>query len=137
MTPEERVLAFGDFDPDEFAGEARERWGSTDAYGASARRTSAYIPEDWRRQRSEGDDLNQRLLALMDAGVPADSEEGAELVDAHRAHITAWFYDCAPEIHAGLGVVYVEDQRFRSTIDKAGDGLASYLSAAIEARYEG
>jgi DNA-binding transcriptional MerR regulator len=31
MTPDERLKAFGDFDPEEHADEARERWGNTDA----------------------------------------------------------------------------------------------------------
>ncbi|MEA3502363.1 MAG: TipAS antibiotic-recognition domain-containing protein [Actinomycetota bacterium] len=136
MTPEERLEAFGNFDPDEFAAEAQERWGSTDAYAESARRTSTYAPRDWRRRRSEADDLDQRFLALIDAGVAADSEEAAALVDAHRAHITKWFYACSPEIHAGLGTMYAADGRFTSNIDKAGEGLAGYLSAAIEARYD-
>ena len=59
----------------------------------------------------------------------------AALVDAHRAQITKLFYDCTPEIHAGLGAMYVADERFRSNINKSRDGLAEYLSTAIEARY--
>ena len=135
MTPEERLEAFGGFDPDEFTAETQERWGSTDAYAESSRRTPAYTPDDWKRQRSEAGDLDQRFLALMDAGIEADSEEAAILVDAHRAHITEWFYECTPEIHAGLGAMYVADERFGTNIDRAGDGLAGYLSAAIAARY--
>lgn len=135
MTPEEKLEAFGDFDPEEFAGEAEERWGETNAYQESARRTGAYTPADWKRQSVEADEINQALLALMADGVPADSPEAAALVDAHRASITKWFYDCTPEIHAGLGAMYVADDRFRSNINASGDGLAEYLSAAIESRY--
>ena len=135
MTPEEKLEAFGDFDPDEFADEAKERWGGTDAFKESTRRTSASTPADWKRQAEETDEIYQDLLALMAAGTPADSPQASALVDSHRAQITKWFYDCTSEIHAGLGVMYVADERFRSTIDKSGDGLAEYLSAAIEARY--
>ena len=73
----------------------------------------------------------------METGARADSAEAAASVDAHRAHITKWFYDCTPEIHAGLGTMYVADERFRTNINKAGDGLAEYQSAAIAARYAG
>lgn len=135
MTPEERLEAFGDFDPDEFADEARERWGDSDAYRESVRRTSAYTPADWKRQRAETDEIYQALLTLMAADTPEDSPEAAALVDAHRGQITKWFYDCTPEIHAGLGAMYVADERFRTNINTSGDGLAEYLSAAIEARY--
>lgn len=137
MTPEEKLEAFGAFDPDAFADEAEERWGGTDAFTESARRTSAYTPADWNRLRAETGDIYQALLTLMADGFPPDSPEAAELVDAHRESITKWFYDCTPDIHAGLGAMYVADERFRANIDTIGDGLAAYLSAAIEARYAG
>ncbi len=135
MTPEAKLEAFGDFDPEELADEAEERWGGTEAYKDSARRTVAYTPADWRRQAAEADEIYQALLALMADGIPADSPEAAVLVDAHRVSITKWFYECTPEIHAGLGAMYVADERFRSNINTSGDGLAEYLSAAIDSRY--
>jgi DNA-binding transcriptional MerR regulator len=135
MTPEKRLQAFGDFDPQEHADEARERWGGTDAYAESARRTNSYTADDWQQVSAEADEVHQRFLLLMDSGTPADSMKAAALVDAHQAHITKWFYECTPEIHAGLGAMYVADERFRTHINKAGDGLAEYQSAAIAARY--
>ena len=72
---------------------------------------------------------------MRDAGITPDSEEAGQLVDAHRAHISKWFYECTPEIHAGLGAVYVTDPRFKEKIDRAGEGLAESLSNAITARY--
>jgi DNA-binding transcriptional MerR regulator len=135
MTPEEKLKAFGDFDPEEYAEEAAERWGGTDAYAESARRAKSYTADDWQQVSAEADEVNQEFLLLMDSGTPADSVEVAALVDAHRAHITKWFYECTPEIHTGLGAMYVADERFRTNINKAGDGLAEYQSAAIAARY--
>jgi len=135
MTPEERLSAFGDFDPDEYADEAAERWGSTGAYAEAAERTGRYSAEDWRRQRREADEIDQQFLSLIDAGIAASSAEAAAVVDAHRAHMTKWFYECTPEIHAGLGVMYAADPRFTKNIDAAGEGLAAYLSAAISSRY--
>jgi len=135
MTPEEKLQAFGDFDPDEYSEEARERWGGTDAYAESERRTGSYTVEDWKQVSAEADEVNQGFLQLMESGTPADSIEAAALVDTHRTHITKWFYNCTPEIHAGLGAMYVVDERFRTNINKAGEGLAEYQSAAIAARY--
>jgi len=137
MTPQERLEAFGDFDPDEHAAEAEERWGDTDAYAESARRTASYSAGDWKRLGEEAEAINTELLALMERDVPADGDETARLVDAHRSHISKWFYECTPEIHAGLGAMYAADERFRRNIDKAGPGLAQYLSDAIAARYGG
>lgn len=135
MTPEEKLKAFGDFDPEEHAEEAAERWGGTDAYTESARRTDSYAVDDWQQVSAEADEVNRGFLLLMDSGTPADSVEAAALVDAHRAHITKWFYECTPEIHAGLGAMYVTDERFRTNINQVGDRLAEYQSAAIAARY--
>lgn len=48
LSPEHRLQVFGSFDPEAHAEEARERWGSTDAYRESARRTRGYTKADWR-----------------------------------------------------------------------------------------
>ena len=42
LTPEERFEVFGALDPEQYADEAEERWGDTDAYAESQRRTSRY-----------------------------------------------------------------------------------------------
>lgn len=133
MSNEEMLSVFGDFDPAEYEDEARERWGHTDAYQESARRTGRYAAEDWQQIGREADEINQAFLALMEAGEAAESAEAMNLAERHREHITKWFYDCTPEIHAGLGQMYVADQRFTTKIDEAGPGLAAYMSSAIAA----
>ena len=133
MNPEEKLEVFGDFDPDEHAAEAEERWGDTDAYQEAARRTSSYAKSDWQMIKKESEEINERLLDLMAEDVPPDSEEAMDIAEEHRDHITKWFYECTKEIHAGLGEMYMADVRFKENIDKAGDGLAEYLSAAIAA----
>ncbi|WP_030199654.1 MerR family transcriptional regulator [Streptomyces sp. NRRL S-87] len=136
LTPEERFEVFGDQDPEQYADEAEQRWGGTDAYKESARRTATYTKEDWLRIRAEGDALNGRLLALMEAGEPADSEAAMDAAEEHRAQMSRNFYDCPHAMHRCLGEMYVADVRFTENIDKAGPGLAAYLSAAIVANAE-
>lgn len=135
MTADEKLDVFSDFDPDEFAAEAADRWADGSAYEESSRRTASYTPEDWKRQQSEAAEIYRNLASLLDDGVPPESADAATLVDDHRASITRWFYECTPEIHAGLGEMYVADERFRRNINRAGIGLAEYLSEAIAARY--
>jgi len=136
MSAKESLGVFGDFDPAEYEAEAEERWGESDAYKQSAQRTSRYTKQDWESIKGEADGINQRFLALMAAGTPAESEAAGDVAEEHRAHITKWFYDCSKEIHAGLGQMYVADVRFKENIDKAGAGLAEYMSAAIAANAE-
>ena len=102
-----------------------------DRYG----RAPSYSKDDWAAIGREVDDIYAGLVELMTAGTSADSAAVATFVDRHRAHISRWFYDCTPEIHAGLGQMYASDPRFQENIDKAGEGLAVYLSEAIAARY--
>jgi MerR family transcriptional regulator, thiopeptide resistance regulator len=137
MTSEEMLEVFGDFDPSQYAEEVEQRWGGTEAYRESARRTAAYRKADWEQIRRDGEEINAAFLALMAAGVPADSPQARAVAERHRAHISKWFYDCSVEIHRGLGQMYVADPRFTRNIDKAGPGLAQYMSAAIAANAGG
>lgn len=118
---------------DQYAGEARERWGHTAAYAESQRRIAAYTDADWARMRAESDAIGQTFLALMEAGEAPDSKPAREAAERHRQHISRWFYDCPRETHAALGEMYVTDHRFTENIDQAGSGLARYMAAAIRA----
>lgn len=134
MTSEEMLEAFGDFDPSEHAAEASARWGGTDAFRESARRTALYTEDDWAEISREADGINRAFLDLMAAGTLATDGVAGAVVDRHREHISKWFYECTPEIHAGLGQMYIGDAGFTENMDKAGDGLARYLADAIAAR---
>ncbi len=117
--------------------EAEERWGGSPEYAESVRRTSSYTEADWERIDADNDAIYQGLLQLMREGVAASSEPARLLATRHREHISKWFYPCSPEIHAGLGQMYVSDMRFKEQIDQAGEGLAEYLSEAIAANSAG
>ena len=133
MTNKEMLEVFGDFDPSQYEEEARQRWGDTEAYRESARRTSRYTKADWQQIGREGAEINAAFLALMKAGTPAADPAATAVAERHRAYISKWFYECSPEIHAGLGAMYVTDPRFTASIDRAGPGLARYMSEAIAA----
>ena len=133
MTNGEMLDVFGDFDPAEYEEEARERWGDSDAYKQSVARTARYTNEDWETIKAENDAIYQRFVDLVAAGEPADGVAAMEVAEEHRAHITKWYYDCSKTIHAGVGQMYVADVRFKENIDKSGEGLAEYMSAAIAA----
>ena len=133
LTPEERFEVFGDDDPDRYADEARDRWGDTDAYKQSARRTAQYTKEDWLRIKAEGDAVTRRFADLFTAGAPADGAEAAAAVREHREHISRWFYDCSPQMQRGLAELYVTDDRFRDHYDTLAPGLAQWVHDAITA----
>lgn len=133
LTPEERFEVFGDFDPDQHTAEVEERWGDSDAYRESARRTASYTKADWERMKAESATPVNALVVAMQAGKPADSVEAMDAAEAHRQHISDWFYDCTYEIHRGLADMYLADPRFTATYEKIAPGLAQYLHDAIKA----
>jgi DNA-binding transcriptional MerR regulator len=131
LTPEEKFEVFGDFDPDVHEPEVRERWGDTDAYRESARRTAGYTKEDWLRIKVEAGTLMEQWIAAFDSGVPADSGPAMALAEEHRDQITRHYYDCTYEIQVGLAQMYLADPRFRSNYDDQRPGLAQYVHDAI------
>jgi DNA-binding transcriptional MerR regulator len=133
LTPEERFEVFGAQDPAQYDAEVEERWGDTDAYAQSRRRTAAYGKDDWLRIRAEAADVERRFAEALRDGVPADAPPALDLAEEHRQHITRWFYDCPPEMHAGLGRMYVQDARFTAHYDDVAPGLAQYVSTAVQA----
>ena len=111
--------------------EARERYGGTAAYREHEQKTKNYTKEKWAA-------ANEGLMAIFaefavckDSGASADSAEAQALVAKLQAHITANYYTCTEEILAGLGKMYIVDERFKKNIDKYGDGTAEFASEAI------
>ena len=113
--------------------EARERWGNTDAYREHAQKTKNYTKEKWAEANDGLMAIFAEFAALKNNGVAADSAEAKVLVVKLQAHITENYYTCTDEILAGLGKMYVADERFKKNIDKYGEGTAEFASTAIEA----
>ncbi|MGG7572251.1 MerR family transcriptional regulator [Streptomyces sirii] len=133
LTPEEKFEAFGDFDPDQYAEEVEERWGHTDAYKESQRRTAAYTKDDWKRLTAEFDAIHRKMADLLGQGVPADSEAAMDVAEEHRRFMDGTYYACGHEFHTCLGEMYVADERFTATYEAIRPGLAVYLRDAIVA----
>ncbi|HEY0483553.1 MAG TPA: MerR family transcriptional regulator [Kofleriaceae bacterium] len=134
MTPEDFKTMFDGFDPTEYEDEARERWGKTDAYQESARRTRQYGKAEWEAIKNESEAIYARLGQLMRQGAAASDPAVQAVVEDHRQHIDRWFYPCSKRMHQGLGEMYVADPRFTANLDKqAGDGFARFLRDAIAA----
>ena len=112
---------------DAYAAEAKARWGKTEAY------------REYEQKSSDKDGQNGDALMAIFAEIGAvrhldpASEEVQALVSKIQNHITAHFYNCTKPILAGLGQMYVSDQRFRENIDRAGgEGCAEFVAKAIE-----
>jgi hypothetical protein len=76
-------------------------------------------------------DLIARFAACMKQGSAPNSPEAQALVKQWQAYITEHYYTCTKEILAGLGQMYVADERFKENIDSHGEGTAAFFSEAI------
>ena len=111
--------------------EARSRWGNTDAYREHEQKTKNYTKEKWA-------EVNDGLMAIFAEfatakanGVRPDSIEAQALAAKLQTHITANYYSCTNEILAGLGQMYIADERFKKNIDKYGEGTAEFAAEGI------
>ena len=112
--------------------EARERWGNTYAYREHELKTKNYANEKWAEAKDGLMAIFAEIAALKENGASADSAEAQALVAKLQAHITENYYTCTDELLAGLGKMYVADERFKKNIDKYGEGTAEFASNAIE-----
>ena len=123
--------AFDTKEMDQYAREAKSRWGKTEAYREyqekSQGKTGAQL-------QSSGDALMAVFAEIGTLrGEDPASEAAQAMVAKLQQFITDNFYTCTKQILAGLGQMYVADDRFRENIDKAGGtGTAEFVCKAIE-----
>lgn len=136
LTQEEKRGLFGDewtAHQDEWAAESAQRWGGTDAYRRSAVRTARYAKADWERVKAEMTEVQERFIALLRAGAPADGDEAVEVAEQSRQVNGRWFYDMSGEMQVGLGRMFVDDLRFAAQYEEQAEGLAVFVSTAYQA----
>ena len=112
--------------------EARERYGNTAAYREHEQKTKNYTKEKWAEANDGLMAIFAEFAAFKDSGASDESAEAQVLVAKLQAHITENYYTCTDELLAGLGQMYVADERFKKNIDKYGEGTAEFAANAIE-----
>lgn len=130
-------MSFKEFDMNEieenkkkYAKEVKERWGTSKAYEESEKKTSSYNKEKWGDINQETSEIFKGVAELRNSD--PGSEEVQELVRRWQKYITDNFYTCTNEILSGLGLMYVEDERFKENLDKNGEGTAKLMAEAIK-----
>ena len=130
-------MSFKEFDTNEieenkkkYAKEVKERWGTSKAYEESEKKTSSYNKEKWGDINQETSEIFKGFAELRNSD--PGSEEVQELVRRWQKYITDNFYTCTNEILSGLGLMYVEDERFKENLDKNGEGTAKLMAEAIK-----
>lgn len=130
-------MSFEEFDMTEieqikkqYADEVKEKWGHTEAYAESEKKTRQYDKSKWQEIGKMSNDIFRRFAENMDKS--AGHPDVQNLVKQWQDFISENFYNCTNEILKDLGKMYVTDDRFAKNIDKHADGLADFISKAIE-----
>ena len=114
----------------EYADEAEQRWGTSDAYAEYKKKTSNYDDPQWKLLNGEGANILREFSENRHLD-PA-SQEAQALVKKWQDYISANFYNCTKAILSCLGEMYIGDDRFTQSIDRYGQGTALFMATAIE-----
>lgn len=115
---------------DEYAKQAKERWGKTDAYREYEQKAAG-------RSKEENQAVMEKFMQIfVDFGKLKETAPESAEVQGHvkklQDYITEHFYQCTDEILSGLGQMYADGGEFTDNIDKAGGaGTAGFAAEAI------
>ena len=116
----------------QYEDEAKRRWSDTSAYKESQTKTTGYSKEQWNDVLGGMNGIFAEFADCKNCGESADGDTAQRLVKKLQDYITTHFYHCTDEIFAGLGQMYVCDERFKNNIDKCGEGTAEFVSKAVK-----
>ena len=131
MRGENVMSAFDNSEFEKYKDEAQKKWGKTDAYKEHTEKTRGYSGQKWNDLAQGMDGIMAEFAACMKNGDAPASAAAQALVGKLQAHITENFYHCTAQILAGLGQMYAADERFKSNIDRHGQGTAQFICEAM------
>ena len=126
------MSAFDNSEFEAYKAETKEKWGNTKAYAEFSEKTKDYSKERFADINTGLEYIFRDFAELMQSGAEPNSSDAQALVKKLQAYITENFYTCTDEILAGLGQMYVADERFKHNIDKYADGTAEFVSEVIK-----
>lgn len=128
--------AFQKTELQQYADEAKKKWGNTAAYKEYQQKTAGKTPEELNAASKELSGIFKQIGLLRH--LPPESDAVQEKVAALQAFISKNYYECTDSILRGLGQMYVGDERMKRNIDAAGgNGTAEFAQQAIAAYCSG
>ena len=116
---------------DQYAAQAKEKWGKTQAYQEYEQKTAGKSREDLQASGKDLMDIFRRFGQIRHLS-PADPQAQA-LVEELQRFITANYYTCTKPILQGLGQMYIAGDSMTDNIEAAGgEGTAAFASQAID-----
>jgi len=109
--------------------EVREKYGN-DAVEKSNRKVLNMKQEELEKADNLAREIKETLSKAFRTGDPA-SESAQRAVDLHRQWLCLYWDGYSKEAHAGLGNMYVADERFKAYYDEDQPGIAEFFRDAI------
>lgn len=126
------MKAFDNTKKENYKNEVIQKWGNTNAYIEYEEKTKDYSKEKFSNLLSEMNEIFQSFAECNKSNIKVETTEVQCLVSKLQNHITANYYNCTNDILNGLADMYLEDNRFKSNIDKFYNGTAKYVNQAIK-----
>jgi len=128
-----RYLDFSAFDTrklDEYAAQAKQNWGKSEAWQEFEQKQKGKTREDDLRSGAEIMQIFAEFGAVQAQG--PESAAAQALAERLRAFITENFYNCTVQIFSGLGKMYSCGGEMSENIDRAGGpGTAAFAGEAV------
>lgn len=115
----------------QYADEVKARWGNTEAYRESEEKAAGMTGAEKQNALDGMSFIMAEFADIMKKGFSAECENTQSLCKKLQQFITDNFYTCTKEILAGLGEMYVLDERFKNNIDKSAEGTAEFIRDAL------
>lgn len=116
---------------DEYARQAKESYGQTEAYREFEEKTANRTGEEWTIISTKFMGLFAELGTMR--GLAPEDERVQTQVEKIRAFITEYYYNCTVEIFGSLGSMYGGGGSMSENIDRAGGtGTAEFADRAIQ-----
>ena len=129
-----RYMDFSAFDTkkmDEYAAQAKENWGKTEAYKEFEENQKNWTEESEKSMMTAFIAVFAEFGQLKDLD-PAD-QRVQDQVKKLQTYITEHFYTCTNQILSGLGKMYAGGGEFTENIDSyGGEGTAEFTNKAIQ-----
>ena len=95
------------------------------------------VTKDWTQQdyldaQRRGAEVDDKVLAVMQAGGAPDSPQALDVIDEHHQGV-AKFWTPDRTSYTNLGQMYVDNPEFKARYDAKAAGLAEYLRDATAA----
>jgi len=118
---------------EQYRAEAEARWGQTAEYRAFAQKEAARTSQQDDAVMMAAGEIFAAFASLAAAGADPAAAEAQSLAKRWQDCITENWYPCTKQVLAGLGRMYICDERFQKNLDAYGAGTAQFMHDAIAA----